>query len=35
VATTTATDRTAALEEIHLANNVRALDADNVRALAG
>jgi ParB-like chromosome segregation protein Spo0J len=33
--TTTATDRTAALEEIHVANNVRALDADHVHALAG
>ena len=33
--TTTATDRTAALEEIHVAGNVRALDADHVHALAG
>ena len=33
--TTTATDRTAALEEIHVADNVRALDADHVHALAG
>ena len=33
--TTTATDRNAALEEIHVANNVRALDADHVHALAG
>jgi ParB-like chromosome segregation protein Spo0J len=33
--TTTATDRTAVLEEIHVANNVRALDADHVHALAG
>mgnify|MGYP001164787606 CR=1 FL=1 len=32
---TTATDRTAALEEIHVANNVRALDAEHVHALAG
>jgi hypothetical protein len=33
--TSTATDRTAALEEIHVAGNVRALDADHVHALAG
>jgi hypothetical protein len=33
--TTTETDRTAALEEIHVADNVRALDADHVHALAG
>ena len=33
--TTTATDRTAALEEIHVADNVRALDAHHVHALAG
>jgi ParB-like nuclease domain len=33
--TSPATDRTAALEEIHVANNVRALDADHVHALAG
>jgi ParB/RepB/Spo0J family partition protein len=33
--TTTATDRTAQLEEIHVADNVRALDPEHVRALAG
>jgi hypothetical protein len=33
--TTTATDRTAALEDIHVANNARALDAEHVHALAG
>jgi ParB/RepB/Spo0J family partition protein len=33
--TSTATDRTAQLQEIHVAENVRALDPDHVRALAG
>jgi ParB family chromosome partitioning protein len=33
--TSTATGRTAQLQEIHVAENVRALDPDHVRALAG
>jgi ParB/RepB/Spo0J family partition protein len=33
--TATATDRTAQLEEIHVADNVRALDPEHVQALAG
>jgi ParB-like chromosome segregation protein Spo0J len=33
--TCTATDCSAALEEIHIAHNVRMLDSEHVRALAG
>jgi ParB family chromosome partitioning protein len=33
--TSTATDRTAQLQEIHVAENVRALDAEHVQALVG